>query len=158
MSSDNFGRRGLLKKGAAIGLAASAAGMAVAAGAQDATPAATDIDKVKSDVRTEFDKAKSELDRLGGDVGDDSKDAFDELKKGFDAIGDELAKAEAIPHDSVKEIKRAYRAIQHKLDDFDRGIERLLDKGDTGVKDVFHDIRKAAHEVHKRIDHVFDEL
>jgi len=165
MPSENIGRRGLLKRGVGFGLVASATGLAadavpvVAQGAT--TPAAgddSDIDTLKADVRAAYDKANSDLDRLGADVTDDTRDSYDELKQGFDAIGDELTKAETIPPDSARESKRAYRDIQHRLEDLDDEADRALHQVNAAGKDPWHGIREALHSVHQSADHVIDAL
>lgn len=184
MSSRNIGRRTLVARSAGLGLAAS--GVLATAGlpvrAQDAaTPAAggeTDIDKLKADVRAAYDKTKGDLDTLGADVSDDTRDAYDELKKGYEAIGVELAAAEKLPLDSAHQVKRAYRDIQHALEELDDQTDRVLhlplhlhddvagqpgegsgnNQVDAAVKDTWHGVREALHSVHRSVDHVFDAL
>jgi hypothetical protein len=164
MGSQSLGRRDVLRQGAGLGLAMSAIGLAVtgtAALAQDGTPASggeTDIEKLKSDVRSEYDKAKSDIEALGEHITDATKDAYDELKKGLDAIGDEITKAENIPSDSVHEVKRAYRDIQHALEDLDLEAHRAMHKTDDATVDSWYEVRKGLHGVHKRIDHVIDAV
>jgi enamine deaminase RidA (YjgF/YER057c/UK114 family) len=182
MSLENIGRRNLLARGAGVGLAVTA-GLAmtvVPVAAQDsATPAAggeSDIDKLKADVRAAYDKTKGDLETLGSDVSDDTRDAFDELQAGFDAIGTELSRAEEIPNDSVRQVKRAYRDVQHALEELDDKVDRVLhlplhlhdqvagrsadakDQVDDAVKDTWHGVREALHSVHRAADHVIDAV
>ncbi len=182
MSSANIGRRNLLARSAGFGLAASGA-LATAAmpvSAQDAaTPGAgpeTDVDTLKADVRSAYDTTKGDLETLGGDISDDTRDTFDELRKGFDAIGTELSRAEEIPHDSVHQVKRAYRDIQHALEALDDQADRALhlplhlhdqvagrpaegnEKVDDAAKDTWHGVREALHSVHRTVDHVIDAV
>jgi hypothetical protein len=146
--------------------------------AQDAaTPGAngeTDLDTLRADVRSAYDTAKSELETLGGAVSDDTRATFDEVQKGFDAIGTDLTRAEAIPNDSIRQVKRAYRDIQHALERLDDQVDRVLtlplhlhdqvpgrsgdrsDAVDTSAKDAWHGVREALHSVHRPIDHIFD--
>ena len=165
MPSEIIGRRGLLKHGLGYGLVASIASLAIGAvpaTAQGATtPAAgdgSDIDTLKADVRAAYDKTNGDLDTLGADVTEATRDSYDVLKQGFDAIADELAKAENIPSDSARESKRAYRDIQHRLEDLDDEADRALHKVDLAGKDSWHGIRETLHRVHKSTDHVIDAL
>lgn len=180
MSSPNIGRRNLLARSAGLGFVASGvlAPAAMPVSAQDAaTPDVegdTDLDTLKADVRSAYDTTKADLETLGGDVSDDTRETFDELQQGFDAIGTELSKAEEIPHDSVHQVKRAYRDIQHALEELDDQADRVLhlplhlhdqvagrpaegnDKVDDAAKDTWHGVREALHSVHRTVDHVID--
>ena len=164
MGSQPVGRRSVLKQGAGIGLAVSALGLAASGAsalAQDATPSPggeTDLEKLKSDVRAQYDKAKRDVDALGGRITDASKATYDDLKKRLDAIGDELAKAESIPSDSVHEAKRAYRDVQHHLEDLDLDAHHAVHVTVEVNHEAWHEVRKAIHHVHKSIDHVIDAM
>ena len=182
MSSPNIGRRNLLARSAGLGFVASGvlAPAAMPVSAQDAaTPGAgpeTDVDTLKADVRSAYNTTKGDLETLGGDVSDDTRDSFDELQKGFDAISAELSKAEEIPHDSVHQVKRAYRDIQHAFEDLDDQADRVLhlplhlhdqvagrpadgnDKVDDAAKNTWHGVREALHTVHRTVDHVIDAV
>ena len=161
MNPQEIGRRGVLKRGVGLGLAVSAAGFASAGAQGAATPSAggeTDIDRLKEHVRSEYDRVGQDLEALGDQVSDDGREAYDRIKSGFDALGRELERAENIPHDSVREVKRAYRDVQHGLEDLDHEAEVALHKTDDAGQDVWHDARKGLHDVHKAIDHVIDAV
>lgn len=164
MRAQSLGRRDVLRRGATIGLAASAATLAstgMSALGQDATPAAggeSDLETLKRNVRATYDKTKSDIDALGSDIDAGTRDVYDRLRAELDAIGDELAKAENIPHDSVHAVKRAYRDVQHKLEDLDHEAHRGLHRAEEAGHDAWHDIRKGLHDVHKTVDHVIDAL
>lgn len=180
MSSANIGRRNLIARSAGLGLAASGAlaTAVIPVSAQDtATPGAggeTDLDTLKADVRSAYDTTKSDLETLGGEISDDTRATFDELMQGFAAIGTALSSAEEIPHDAVRQLKRAYRDIQHALEELDDRADRVLHlplhlhddvagrpadggaKVDDAAKETWHGVREALHTVHRSVDHVID--
>ncbi len=112
-----------------------------------------------ADVVRDYDHAKSGMDKAGDKLGDSERSAYDKWNTDFKSLGADLDDAYSR---TGKDAKSAYRKIQHRLDTFDRDVDRHLHNGlkdfKAGEVDSWSDIKDGYHHVRDSIDHVIDDL
>jgi len=161
MTSENRGvaRRGLLMRGAGVGGGIALAAVGLGASAQSTPTSNRDLlEKARADVADAYDTTKKDLDDFGSNVSDSTKSSYDDIKKRFDALGAKLDEAKKLPADSVHDVRRSYRDIQHELENLDLKIDDILSSSDKDAHTGWSDVRTKMHGVHQKLDHVFDAL
>lgn len=140
---------------AAVSLAALGGGTARVSAARSIE---SDIKEAREAIATELKKARAEFDKLGTEADGMVAEIHDRIKTMLSDVESKFAEAESLPHDALKEVKRAYRSIQHGLDDIDTEIAHVMHAVEKEATNVWHDVRGWFRETGQQIDHLLDGI